>query len=360
MRSLGKRPGLILVGLLAIVLALPARGAACTTFCLRAGDGVIFGKNYDFAIGYGMVVTNKRGVAKTALLEVNDRPATWVSRFGSITFNQFGRESPSGGLNEAGLVVELMWLDGTAYPGRDARPAVGTLGWIQYQLDNFGTVQEVLDHSDDVRIANVPLHYLVCDRTGASATIEFLDGKLVCHEGDSLPVPVLTNDRYDASVAYLKQHAGFGGTQPIRQSPGSLDRFARASSMIRGYRASGSLSAIDYAFDVLANVSQGAYTQWSIVYDVSKLTVYFRTAEKRQIKKVPLAAFDFSCSTPVKMLDMDSDRGGDVRAQFIDYTRDANRSLIARSFKKVSFLAHTPDALVDAMATYPETAACAE
>src|SRR3712207_5256230 len=110
MRHHGMRFGLALAGCLAVLLALPARGSACTTFCLRAGDGVVFGKNYDFSIGYGMVVTNKRGVAKTALLETDDRPARWVSRYGSITFNQFGRESPSGGMNEAGLVVELMWL----------------------------------------------------------------------------------------------------------------------------------------------------------------------------------------------------------------------------------------------------------
>jgi penicillin V acylase-like amidase (Ntn superfamily) len=30
-----------------------------------------------------------------------------------VTFNQYGRNFPSGGMNEAGLVIELMWLEGS-------------------------------------------------------------------------------------------------------------------------------------------------------------------------------------------------------------------------------------------------------
>ena len=62
---------------------------------------------------------------------------SWVSQYGSITFNQYGKEFPTGGMNEKGLVVELMWLDGTIYPQPDERPAIGVLQWIQYQLDNM-------------------------------------------------------------------------------------------------------------------------------------------------------------------------------------------------------------------------------
>lgn len=47
---------------------------------------------------------------------------------------QYGRNFPTGGMNEAGLVIELMWLDGSRYPVPDARPAVDNLQWIQYNL----------------------------------------------------------------------------------------------------------------------------------------------------------------------------------------------------------------------------------
>src|SRR6185436_6195158 len=98
------------VALLAILTA--AASDACTTFCARG----LFGRNYDFEIGHGMVVVNKRAMRKFA-----ESGASWASRFGSVTFNQFGRDNPMGGMNEKGLVVELMWLNGTRYPDADAR-----------------------------------------------------------------------------------------------------------------------------------------------------------------------------------------------------------------------------------------------
>jgi len=88
---------------------------ACTTFCLFNGKDLIFGRNYDFPIGYGHVVINKRGVVKSAMADAGEQAAQWTSKYGSLTFNQFGRDNPMGGMNEAGLIVELMQLDAT-YP----------------------------------------------------------------------------------------------------------------------------------------------------------------------------------------------------------------------------------------------------
>ena len=106
------------------LLLLPVPEAtACTTFCLKRGSQAVFGKNYDWGVGDGLVIVNKRGVAKTALIPPQEKPARWVSRYGSLTFNQYGRELPSGGMNEAGLALELMWLDETRYPAPDGRPA---------------------------------------------------------------------------------------------------------------------------------------------------------------------------------------------------------------------------------------------
>jgi choloylglycine hydrolase len=341
-------------------LLLGEAALACTTFTLRTPRGVYFGKNYDFVIGHGMLVTNKRGVAKSALLDLaGDSPARWVSRYGSLTFNQFGRESPSGGINEAGLVIELMWLDGTAYPARDARPAVSVLGWIQHMLDTRATVQEVIDRSEEVRVAGgVPLHYLVADPSGATATIEFLNGELVCHEGGRLPVPVLTNDTYSSSVAYLKTFEGFGGRAPLRAGPGSLDRFCRAAAKVRAFEQGASGAPVDYAFGVLGDVAQGGFTRWSIVYDMANRVVHFRTLERPAVRRVALSALDLSCATPVRVLDLGSDGAGDVSAKFVPYTRAANRALIGRSFGGVDFLANTPPATLDALAAFPDSLRC--
>ena len=95
--------GSVLCALLLAGVLTPSRVAACTTFCLRHGPSVILGKNYDWHLGMGFVVRNGRGVAKQADAAQGTSPARWVSRFGSLTFNQYGHEFPSGGVNEAGV-----------------------------------------------------------------------------------------------------------------------------------------------------------------------------------------------------------------------------------------------------------------
>jgi penicillin V acylase-like amidase (Ntn superfamily) len=337
-----------------IALGTAARGAsACTTFCLRGGGEVLFGRNYDWEVGDGLVLVNKRGVAKTALPVTGARPATWTSRFGSVTFNQYGREVPTGGMNEAGLVVELMWLDVTRYSPPDRRPAIGALEWIQYQLDVSGKVEDVLKAAAAVRIdSEQPIHYLVCDRTGACTTVEILNGKLAARSGAALPVPVLTNDTYDESLRFL---ARAGEQGPEVAGPGSLQRFARAAGMVR--RASAGKPTVASTFAMLDQLSQGPHTKWSMVYDMARKRIHYRTRANRAVRSLDLAAFDFSCRTPVRMLDIDAG-SGDVTRRFADYRPAANRDLIQRSFRKTPFLAGSPPEAITALADHPASTTC--
>src|SRR5215471_11006819 len=190
----------------------------CTTFVLQGGGRVYFGRNMDWFSEDALVIINQRDTHKTAFVGPGNTPAQWTSRYGSVTFNVVGLEVPAGGMNEAGLVVENMWLDQTSYPAPDARPALSSLEWIQYQLDNCRTVAEVIAAAERVRIdpSTLPTsnHYLVCDPGGDCATIEFLNGKLVCHHGKNLPWCALANDPYDDSAAVLKAHPEPDGSKP--------------------------------------------------------------------------------------------------------------------------------------------------
>jgi len=182
--------------LLALALSLPA--LPCTTFVVDSDGGPLFGRNYDFEFGDAMLVVNPRGLVKTSATEATagQQPATWTARFGSLTFNQYGVSFPTGGVNERGVVVELLWLAGARYPDADGRPTVSTLEFIQYLLDQAATLDEALRAAADVRIRGAtPLHFLVSDRGGRTATVEFLEGRLVVHRDATLPVRVLTNDR---------------------------------------------------------------------------------------------------------------------------------------------------------------------
>ena len=104
----------------------------CTTFVLRHGNELVLGRNLDWHTGTGLILTNQRGLEKSALIADPEKAVECTSRFGSLTFNQVGRELPYGGMNEAGLAVEHMTLDQTAYPAKDDRPAISVCQWIQF------------------------------------------------------------------------------------------------------------------------------------------------------------------------------------------------------------------------------------
>lgn len=285
---------------------------------------MVFGRNYDWITDAGMVCTNLKGLSKTSMKTENGETISWISRYGSITFNQYGKEFPTGGMNENGLVVELMWLDETKYPSNDNRPAVGVLQWIQYQLDNCNTIEEVISSDKKIRISptgSTPLHYLIADASGNAATIEFLNGNMVVHKGNELPLPVLTNNTYDESVNSFKSSDFYGNN--------SLERFNDAYKMIQQLNAGNSNKPLtDYAFDILGKVSQGNFTKWSIVYDITNKTIQFKTDRFQQIKTVSFSSFDFNCTSTAKVWDMNQAATGKIENLFSDFTPDINRRIV--------------------------------
>ncbi|HYE55830.1 MAG TPA: linear amide C-N hydrolase, partial [Chitinophagaceae bacterium] len=256
-----------------------------------------------------------------------------------------------------GLVVELMWLDETSYPKPDGRPAISVLQWIQYQLDNCASVGEVLATDKILRISGsgTPLHYLVADAAGNAATIEFLDGKLVAHTGKQLAFPVLTNSAYAESVQQAKEALR---KQDVGEGRGSIERFTRACDMVGRYAPSVNGSLVDHSFRILDEVSQGDYTKWSIVYDMTNRSIYFKTNDARQVKTISFAAFDLSCGQLALALDMNLQRGGNVRALFGKFDEQMNRRFIERAADLSRGMVNIPAADRERLVRYPATTTC--
>ena len=346
-----------------IVSLVPNAVQSCTTFCLDHGGQPVFGRNYDWRVGDGLVFINKRGVTKTAWAwrsRSKETLLTWTSRYASATFNQFGREFPMGGINEAGLAVESMMLEETEYPAVDTRPAVESLQWIQYQLDNFSTIEEVIASDSNLRIRGewgFGIHYLVCDRKNSCATIEFIGGKLISHTKDMMPVKTLSNSAYAASVSFWEK-------KKIPQSDpyGSIERFILAANSVRNYDPQKNTNTpIDFAFNLLRDVEHRSFTtQWSIVYDIATLSIYFRTRENPRIRYFSLKSFDFSCASPVQVLDVNAELWGDIRHKFVDYTYQINRDLVRDAYRGSFLVGLFPDHVIGMVARYPESAVCIE
>lgn len=349
---------LLLLTLLSI-MPLADGTLACSTFVLQHGGLQAFGRNYDWSLDDALLIVNKRGCRKESVTrpEENGEKAAWTAKYGSLTFNQYGRELPTGGMNEAGLVVETMALSAARYPEPDHRPYIGAaLQWRQYLLDVCTTVADVLAADRDIRISNnvkgLGMHVLVLDKTGDCAAIEFLNGRMAVHRGDDLPVAVLTNDTYTRSLQCLREDR-----PPAFDAYGSITRFITAAKMVQRCRANSTDEMVAFAFDTLAAVASGR-TQWRIVYDNQAMRIYYRTRANFRLRHVDVLKFDFSTATPVKILDVNAGLSDDVTGQFLNYTYDANRDLIGRAFRKTSFLTGTPDERLDAIARFPERFGC--
>lgn len=301
---------------------------ACTTFFLEKNGQMAFGKNYDWMTGTGSVNTNLRGLVKSSLPLESGNVLKWVSKYGSTTFNQYGKEFPNGGMNEKGLVVEVMWLSESRYPAKDNRPGLSVLQWIQYQLDNCATVDEVIANDKIERIVSTgtPQHYLVADARGGVATIEFLDGKMIFHRNKDLPYPVLANSTYDESVDALKKN---------RATDNSLQRFSNACSMITQYKqAKTAKPLVDYSFDILNKVAQPGFTKWSIVYDITNKKIYFKTSNYEQQKLISFNDFNYDCTSVAKTYNMNQEGAGNISKRFVAYNNEANTKLLKKAFKE--------------------------
>ena len=103
----------------------------------------------------------------------------------------------------------------------------------------------------------------------------------------------------------------------------SLTRFAAAADRLQAFEPASSEKAVSYAFATLNAVAQAA-TAWSVVLDPANLRVYFRTSENPLIRFVDLGVLDFSCHTPVMMLDVHADVSGDIRDNLVVYSREVS------------------------------------
>jgi penicillin V acylase-like amidase (Ntn superfamily) len=325
---------------------------ACTTFLINSNGELVFGRNYDWVTNAGIVNTNLRGLFKTSAKMKDGKTISWISKYGSITFNQYGKEFPTGGMNEKGLVVELMWLTETIYPKADKRAVLQELQWVQYQLDNCQTIDEVIATDSLLRVStnSAPLHFLIADANGNAATIEYLDGKFTVHKNSSLEIPVLTNSTYESSKASYKSGDN---------SNNSLERFATACSMVTQFKTNNSKKpAVDFGFDILNKVSQGDFTKWSIVYDIKNKKVYFKTNSYSKTKSIGFSAIDFSCTAKALNLDMNQELKGDITASLQPYSSKLNEKIVNESVIATRPRFPISDAAVKETIAYPATVKC--
>ena len=354
----GARPGMrmscwSLIGL-TLFCCVTSVARACTSFAMECKDGLRFGTNFDNNFRPGLLFVNKRGVSKSgAPLDERETPATWTSKYGSVTINTAPYQFPWAGMNEVGLVISTMALNETKVPVPDDRPSLLSAAWVQYVLDTCRTIDDIIEAERQVRLNYGIDHYLACDATGQCVAVEFLEGKPVYHRGEDLPLKAMMFGGPYAKYFKQKRRGAASDAKPAIAA-GTL---AHIDEMLRAYQPADAKADVDYAFRILKEVS-APNTTWSLVFDVPKRTVFIRTYKNARVRHIDLKDLDFSCRTPVMMLDVHAKLAGDLVGHLVEYSHSMT---LQHALQAASY--HRPDILeedVKKMLQHLESFACTE
>ncbi|NIM92248.1 MAG: PDZ domain-containing protein [Anaerolineales bacterium] len=101
----------------------------------------------------------------------------------------------------------------------------------------------------------------------------------------------------------------------------SLTRFAILAERLEGFVPTTVEGNVAFAFNTLEAVAHES-NAWRIVFDPDNLRVYFRTNRNPQIRYVDFASIDFSCRTPVMMIDVHAGLSGDISGDLEKYSHE--------------------------------------
>ena len=313
------KKSLITVGVFAAAFV----SMACTRVVYLGQQDVMTARSMDWKTDVGThlwIMPNQ--VKRTGLAGPNS--IQWTSKYGSVIATGYDI-STTDGLNEKGLVANLLWLVESKYPDvkKTQKPTLSISLWAQYVLDNFATVEEAVRHlknepfvviSDQVPGENrlATLHLSISDATGDSAIIEYIDGKQVIHH--SRKYQVMTNSpTFEQQLALDSYWKQIGGTTMLPGTNRAADRFARASFYINAVpKQSNQRHTLASVFSVIRNVSVPfglnteeepniSSTRWRTVVDHQRKLYYFESAVSPNIFWVDLKEIDFARTATQKL-----------------------------------------------------------
>lgn len=266
----------------------------------------------------------------------------WKSKYGSVITSSWDIAT-SDGMNEKGLVGNLLWLVESKYPSfeKDAEtPGISIALWLQYVLDNFATVEETVEalkKEEFVVVSSfIPgtnkfttVHLSVSDKTGDNAIFEYINGKLVIHHDKSY-VTMTNSPTFKDQLAINTYWEGIPGTIMLPGTNRASDRFVRASYYINAIPKTDNVRiAIPSVFSVIRNCSVPlgissatepniSSTRWRTVADQKNLVYYFDNVLNPDVVWVSFKNIDFSEKASIKKLGLDKNQSyaGESSAQF--------------------------------------------
>lgn len=269
-----------------------------------------------------------RGMQRSG--ETGANALQWKSKYGSVITSSWDIAS-SDGMNEKGLVGNLLWLAESKFPAFEKNGNTKGLSvslWLQYTLDNFATVAQAVQafekNNFDVASSHIPgtdifatVHLSVSDPTGDNAIFEYINGKLVIHHDPKYTV--MTNSPiFEQQLAINSYWKDIPGTIMLPGTNRAADRFTRASYYIDAIpKTDNTRTAIASVFGVIRNCSVPlgissptepniSSTRWRTVADQKNLVYYFDNVLNPNVIWVEFSKIDFSEKAKVRKLSLDN------------------------------------------------------
>ncbi len=234
-------------------------------------------------------------------------PLIWKSRYGSVVTTVYESVSADG-LNEKGLVANMLYLAESEYPPEvvgDARPTLPITAWVQYVLDNYATTAEAVEalRKEDFRMVTVSaptgepgtVHLSISDASGDSAIFQYIGGSVM------LPGTNRASDRFARMSYYINEATQ---TADPRRAVATVFSVMRNVSVPIGIKIPGQPNIAD--------------TLWLTVSDQKNKVYYYQDTNSPSILWAKLSELDFSeGSSPRKLqLDGNPDLAGDQTKNF--------------------------------------------
>jgi len=233
---------------------------ACSLFAALGGSDKVYGRNFDWVDSPALLLFTHPtdgyasvSMVDLAYLEFGDK----VDRLTELPLDQRlplldAPGLPFDGMNERGLVVGMAAVpDGNMRPD-PGKETIDSLQVIRRMLDQASTVDEAVAIMHQVNIewgSGPPLHYLIADRSGQSALVEFYQGKVQV---------IPTDNPWHLATNFLVSSVG-------DHTAGQCPRYDKIDQQLSA--AGGRIDAAE-AMRLLHDVSQ-PNTQWSVVYGIN-------------------------------------------------------------------------------------------
>jgi hypothetical protein len=233
---------------------------SCTTVAFHTRDGhELLGRNFDWMHDACLVlrIHGRGGASSVAVLDPHylgldaerlDHPSL-AERFRLLFTPYIAMD----GMNEHGVAIGEMSLEGTRAPFDPAKPSLINSVAIRLILDHARNTDEAVDVMRDYNLhfPATTCHYLIADAAGKTAAVEFLDGRVTV-TGTGETWQVSTNHRLAGKSEAENDQACW--------------RYRKASDRVAALDGELDVTGM---LDVMASVSVKDWTMWTSVYNLT-------------------------------------------------------------------------------------------